>query len=145
MLRKIKKFVTLSHLEKRLFIQAFFVCGFVRIMIFVAPMRWYAKSLGEKEKESSYLPDSDKQNEIQQVLKALRRAIRYQPGKTKCLARAISAKKLLLKKGIPSTLYLGVAKESTNRMIAHAWLKCGSDIITGKEEMSKFTVVAFFT
>jgi len=114
-------------------------------MVFLFPIRWYAQRLGEQGKESPNIEISDKSNEIFQVKRAIRRAMRYLPGNTKCLAKAISAKILLSSLGIPSTLYLGVAKEGENKLTAHAWLRCGSEIITGKEEMLRFTVVSFFT
>jgi len=108
-------------------------------------MKWYAQRLGEQSIESPEVEIVNKLEEIRSVSKALRRALRFLPGKTKCLARAITLKSLLNRKGIPSTIYLGVAKDDSSKMIAHAWLRCGKDVVSGKEEMARFTVVAFFT
>lgn len=145
MIDKVIRFFRISSLEQKLFVQAFFICVYIRLVVFALPMRWYAKRLGVKGQESSFQFNDDKQNEIKQVAKAIRRAVKYLPGKTKCLTRAIAAKILLSRMRIASTLYLGVAKEGGDKLIAHAWLRCGSEIITGKEEMGRFTVVAFFT
>lgn len=46
------------------------------------------------------------------------------------MVRAMTARKILLKKGINSTLYLGVGKED-GKMVAHAWLRCGQLYVTG--------------
>ncbi|MGD8781902.1 MAG: lasso peptide biosynthesis B2 protein [Ignavibacteria bacterium] len=52
--------------------------------------------------------------------------------------------KLILKKrNIPSTLYLGVKKDD-NKMEAHAWLRIGDKIITGKNVSEDFTVISYF-
>lgn len=75
----------------------------------------------------------------------MRRAIRFLPMKIKCFSRAITAKRILEKQSIPSTIYFGVAKDGNSKLIAHAWLRCGNIIVTGKEEMGRFTPVMFFT
>jgi hypothetical protein len=52
--------------------------------------------------------------------------------------------KMLERRKIESTLYMGTAKDETGRLIAHAWLRSGPYCITGSEEMSSFTVVSKF-
>ncbi len=93
------------------------------------------------------ISEISKENQIivQQVAKSIRRTVRYSPWKISCFAKGISAKTILKRKGIKSTLYLGVGKDGLNKITAHAWLRCGFVIVTGKEEMHRFTVVAFFT
>lgn len=49
---------------------------------------------------------------------------------SKCLVRALTAQKLLKRKAIPSTMYLGCKMEE-GKMVAHAWLRCGSMYVTG--------------
>ena len=49
---------------------------------------------------------------------------------SKCLVRALTAQKMLSKRNIHSTLYLGCAQKD-GKMIAHAWLRCGSMYVTG--------------
>jgi hypothetical protein len=46
--------------------------------------------------------------------------------------------------GLPATIYFGLAKESENQLMAHAWVRCGESIISGKAGMERFTVVACF-
>ena len=47
-----------------------------------------------------------------------------------CLPQAIAAHQMLKRRGIPSTLLLGVAHEDS-KMIAHAWVTVGDLIVTG--------------
>jgi hypothetical protein len=145
MIKKIKRFFSVNNQERNLFIRALLICTYSRLLIFFVPMKWYAKRLGEQGRESPVSELNGKSEEIKIILKAMRRALRFLPGRTKCLAKAITLKSLLGRNRIPSTIYLGVAKEDKNKMIAHAWLRCGTEILTGKEEMPRFTVVAFFT
>ena len=64
--------------------------------------------------------------------------------KSQCLVRAIAAKKMLDRRRIESTLYLGTARDAEGKMIAHAWLRSGPFYVTGAEEMQMFTTVAAF-
>lgn len=49
---------------------------------------------------------------------------------SKCLVRALTAQRLLKRKKIDSTLYLGCGMDQ-DKMIAHAWLRCGEMYVTG--------------
>lgn len=44
---------------------------------------------------------------IQQITKAIRVMSRYTPWKSTCMVRAVAALKMLEKRGIESTLYMG--------------------------------------
>lgn len=64
------------------------------------------------------------------------------PWRCACLPQAMAAKRVLARRGYPSTLYLGVRKDDT--LEAHAWLRYGSRIVTGKREMPSFTPISSF-
>lgn len=145
MIRKIQKFVRLSSKEKRLFFHAYLIIGYTSLIITIIPIRRFFKKFGEQGKESASLIANDDLLKVHLVEKAVRRAAKFLPWRAKCFSRAITAKVLLKRMRIPSTLYLGVAKEGSTKMIAHAWVRSGTVIITGKEEMSKFTPLVFFT
>ena len=61
---------------------------------------------------------------------------------SKCLVRALTAQKLLKRKSISSTLYLGCGIDNGN-MVAHAWLRCGRMIVVGANGRD-YTVVDKF-
>ena len=69
---------------------------------------------------------------------------RYTFWESQCLVKAIAAMKMLERRQIESTLYLGTAKDEKGKLIAHAWLRSGPFYITGAEVMEKFTVVSKF-
>lgn len=141
----VQKFFKLNRTERLLFIQAYFLSLFYSFYVELIPKRIIFKRLGDKDVETSFEPIEGELNEVLQVEKAIRRVVRFLPWTTKCFARAITAKRILQHKQIPSTIYLGVAKEGSNKMIAHAWLRCGNIIVTGKEEMKKFTPIIYFS
>ena len=63
---------------------------------------------------------------------------------SQCLVKAIAGMKMLEKRNIESTLYLGMAKDEKGKLIAHAWLRSGAIYVSGAEVMERFTVVAKF-
>lgn len=60
------------------------------------------------------------------------------------MVRAVAALKMLEKRGIESTLYMGVARDKQGQMIAHAWLRSGSHYVSGDDAMQGFVVVEKF-
>jgi Transglutaminase-like superfamily len=60
-----------------------------------------------------------------------------------CLPRALAAHAMLRRRGIASTLCLGVAREQ-NAFDAHAWVEVGAKRIIGGEEADGFTRLAEF-
>jgi hypothetical protein len=62
---------------------------------------------------------------------AVRRAARRLPGTT-CLVDALAAELMLRRRGVPSTLHIGVrAPLAATPLDAHAWLECGGTVVVG--------------
>jgi hypothetical protein len=63
-------------------------------------------------------------------------------------AQAVAAKLMLRRRGLPNTLYLGVAREDARRdspVLAHAWLRSGAVDVTGATDVSRYAVVGRFS
>lgn len=73
-------------------------------------------------------------------------ATKYTPWKSACLVQALIATWLLAYYHIPYVLHLGVARATPqgDDLQAHAWLRVGQWVITGREGHQAFTVVATF-
>ena len=71
-------------------------------------------------------------------------AAKHMPFPCLCLPQALVAQLMLSYRRIPTTLYLGVAKKESQALMAHAWLRAGSDILTGRPGYEAFVVVATF-
>ena len=78
---------------------------------------------------------------------AVRAAATRTPWESTCLMQALAGSVLLCRRDIHSTLYLGVAKDTTvpAGLAAHAWLRCGDAILTGSAGRERFSVVSTFT
>ena len=64
------------------------------------------------------------------------------PWESKCLVRALAAQRLLCRRGLSSTLYLGCGMEE-GKMVAHAWRRFGEMYVTGGDGGGYTTVARF--
>lgn len=126
-----------------IFIEAFFYLGFARIMK-TLPFSSIAPYLGSQMLETSYKQSPDNLKVIHTISQSINIISRYTFWETKCLDRAIAAMKMLERRKIDSTLYLGTSREENGKLNAHAWLRSGQYYVTGADVMDKFTVVAKF-
>ena len=142
--KKIAKLFKLTWREKLLLVEALLLTGIIRFAILFIPFNKLARLAGKhKEESSAIIRDEDK---------AITRKISWvvfvvsnkTPWESKCLVRALTAQIMLSARKVSSTLYLGVARDEEKKLIAHAWLRSGENIITGAYEMAEFTEVARF-
>ena len=127
------------------FIEAACETLWVRIITTIANTRWYASWLGQNGVETENAGcDNLQTGQILQVKKAIVRC-RYLIWARKCLVTSIAAKRMLNRRKIPATLYMGVAKNEKGKLIAHAWLRSGDIWVTGGRNRNKFTVVGVFS
>lgn len=139
---KVISFYKLNMKMKQLLVEAYITLGWARYRKSIAFSK-VAPSLGEKMAETTY--DSNAQNKIvlQNISKAIQLMSLYTLWESECLVKAMAGMKMLERRGVESTLYLGTAKDKTG-LVAHAWLRSGSFYISGSDGMERFTVVAKF-
>ena len=124
------------------FAEAWCLLHMAKLVILFMPFRRIASWMGSLQVESTY--DLDPERKPARIAHAIRRASRFTLHDSKCYDQALTAKALLGQDGIPATIYFGLAKEHDNQLIAHAWVRAGNSIITGKVGIERFTIVACF-
>ena len=125
-----------------LFVEAWFLLHFAKLVILLMPFKKIASRIGKLHVESTH--DLHSMEEPIKIEHAVRRAARYTLHRSKCYDQALTAKALLGQCGLPATIYFGLAKEGDSQLMAHAWVRCGNKIVTGKAGMERFTVIACF-
>jgi len=138
----IKKFIT-ENKFKKMTIMSYIYSAFFRFQIkYIKPAK-LKKYWGIEGKESSQ--DESRENYLfaAHVSQNVQRICSKTSWESKCLVRALTAQRMLNKKGIPSTMYLGV-REENGKMLAHAWIRVGKMIVTGGDVYKDFTVVDTF-
>ena len=138
-----RRFLTLHPQTRLLLIEAFVCLGCARFIVLTLPMRWYAAYLGAPNQPTGDLVNRETQQMAQRVAWIVAAIAPRTPWRSNCLARAIAAKVLLDRRGHASTLYLGV-NSVNSQMEAHAWLRCGQQIVTGDDERARFTPISLF-
>lgn len=127
-----------------LFGEAFILILYWRIITAAIPFRFYNQCMGKLQKDLLE-PDLPVCKNPYKILLAVKRVKKISIFPVKCLTEAIVTKRMLARRGIPSVLYLGVRKDrADNKLKAHAWLKCGKEIITGRKGYEQFAIVSVF-
>ncbi len=143
-LRGVRSFLRLPAPDQWLFLQATAWLGLSRLAIDAIPFARLTRHLGPEGRESASGLPARHLAEVRRIAWAVRTASRYTPWKSNCFPSAIAAKRLLERRGIASTLYLGAAFKARSELEAHAWLRAGSFYVTGGPERHRFGTVAVF-
>jgi hypothetical protein len=141
MIKRLINFIRYND-QKWMSVQIGFYAAFYRLCILIVPMKKIETMLGERGEESQEEETIEHLRIAKSVAIHVNHVASRTPWESKCLVRAMTARKILDKKGIASTLYLGVGKKE-DKMIAHAWLRCGQMYVTGGDG-SQYSMVAKF-
>lgn len=142
--RRTKIFVRIGRKRRLWIIKIFALSALIRATILIIPFKRIKKHLGIHNEESTLEVEEEIYELASEIGWIIPRVCKKTPWESKCLVQAIIAQRLLKKEKIDSTLYLGVAKEESGELMAHAWLRCGTMIVTGGGPMPKYKAVAKF-
>jgi len=136
-----------TRAERLVLLEAFALLGLARFLVLALPFKWLAVSLGRHMKEADRQISVSDLNLARKVGQAVCAAANYTPWESVCLPQAVAAQWMLKRRHVAGTLYLGVAKDAAKpeKLTAHAWLRCGHLILTGREGHRQYTVVATFS
>ena len=123
-----KDFITKNN-EKGLTLKIYLYSFFYRFCIDHAKMSKIEKMMGIKGQESKGEETEENLNYARLVAFHANRVTEHMPWEAKCLTRSLTIARLLIEKGIDSTIYMGVAKEESG-MKAHSWIRCGNMYLT---------------
>ncbi len=150
--RRLAKLYHLSWPDRWLLAEAYVLLGLARLAINLVPLRRLAPLFGSQSQETPAEISPVQMHEAERIAWAVRTASHYTPWQSNCYPQAFTAKLLLRRKQISSTLYLGAALHpnaagqtvATPAMTAHAWLRCGPLYVTGGRGQDTYTVLAIF-
>lgn len=163
----ISKFLALGPADRSLLLATFGWLALFRAMILVFPFKKILGMTGLAPGESPRGTEASGPNpawgaQSLRVGWAIRTASAHTAWKSACLVQALAGMHMLRRRGIPSTLHLGVARNASIRnshdgadgrevradgrgIAAHAWLRCGDLIVTGGAGRERFTELSAFT
>lgn len=121
--------------------EAYILLGWARIQKKFFPK--VSSRFGERMSETSYHINENEIEIAKGVSYVIHLASRYTFWESECLVKAICGMKMLERRGIESTMYLGVSKNQKG-LTAHAWLRTGNYYVSGSNGMENYTVVEKF-
>jgi len=147
MVYKLKKFLVLSRLQKTLFLEAYATLTRVRVALLIFSFKQLVTSAGI-DRNAVIRDDLSKELGVQAEIigNVIIMAANNTPWSSSCLVQALTAQRMLQRRGIPGALHLGTARsEDKNSVCAHAWIQCGDTVVTGSCENRHFAVLSVFT
>jgi hypothetical protein len=154
MLNKVRQFAALDLSYKLLFIQAWFLLGYMRAAILATSFKRLSASL-QHHREAVPAPSLDlaQLKQAARIGQLVASAAKYTPWQSLCLPQVLVTQKLLARRNIAGQFYLGVRKDAPDEsavgdpsgLAAHAWLDCGGYIVNGRAGHQSFTIVSTFS
>jgi hypothetical protein len=124
--RKLRTFLHMSAAERRLIYEAALMLALARLIVLTVPFRvitpWLRRAPAGMSCDQRWLLA---------VRQAVTIAARNVPWNSVCLPQALAAKAMLARRGCGSTFHLGAAFDSNGKLIAHAWLVAGGQVVVG--------------
>ncbi len=99
------------------------------------------KTIAQNKKNSSIVTNSIS---TELLIKTLGRVERTAPWPVTCLSIALVARNLFRSQGLDLTIHLGVSKQKTDTLAAHAWTISNEHIITGGGNLQNYTELFTF-
>lgn len=128
---------------RRLMLEALIALAWGRVLKQL-PFARVSPSLGDYMKETSYESEREQHRQTVQIARALHLVSPHVPWEAECLVMAFAAQRMLNRRRLSSTLYLGMRRDEKGKTAAHAWLRSGRFYLTGAKELEQYTVVGQF-
>lgn len=114
------------------------------------PATHYTRHFGELGGE---VPQADPAQEViaLEIGFVVDRVAEKLPFRALCLQRALATRRMLRRRRVPATVYLGLLRDpekrrdTTDGSPAHAWVQTGNRVVSGDEDLDRFAVVGAFT
>ena len=136
-MRRRDKLRFLSWQQRRVVVYACLLLNAIRLALWLLPFGNLMRQL--KTVMSVWICEETKPVSVSFVVWAVAIAGRYTPGSAKCLARALTTQLLLNRYGHCHQLHIGVAKNSSQVLEAHAWIEYqGQAIVGGLSNLAQF-------
>jgi Transglutaminase-like superfamily len=149
LIRRIGAFLRAPMNLKHLALEAAWELLRARILT-LRPATVYSPAFGtlvEAEPVAGLVSSHAEAKEIGHVVDVVGRCL---PFRALCLQQVIAVRRMLTRRGIPAVVYLGVARDRTDRAradlghAAHAWVSVGAKVISGDGVLDKYAIVARF-
>ena len=148
LVRKFRSAWCLPLREKLWILLLYPYSGFIRASMYLFHFRVLSRALGHHHQNYTLSPLVSEFQQLRawRIGRIVELTARYTPWESKCLVQAAMARTLLGLYGIPYILHIGalMTHDDIEPLKAHAWVKVGHGIITGREGHRAFGIVSSF-
>lgn len=149
MLRHLRSLVWVGRRDPALFLLALHVgvlLTLTRGIIRILPMRSITRFLGTAMQESPVDGlNPDELRYVRRVRWTIEKLAPHTPTESNCYPQALTARWLLHRRGISSTVYYGATFEPGRPSLeGHVWMRSGHLIVTGGASSSRYTPLSYF-
>ena len=140
-MKSARRLLDLSPTERRLVLKAaFMICG-ARAALWLLPFRTVRDLLDRAAKPPSGTRPMETvpPGRIARLVEATSRNL---PGLGTCLTQALTARVLLIGRGYPAVLRIGVVKGENGALEAHAWVESGGEVVIGGYDLERYVPFA---
>lgn len=112
-----------------------------RMLIKLVPFRWWRQTLGtiNEAEQHAQIDLSPKQLKMAlDIGRMIKRLAAKQKFEAVCFPQAMTARWILKRRGIGSSIVLGSRQDAETGLAMHAWLKVGDHVVTGRDEYEDF-------
>ncbi len=135
---KLARFGRLDAADKWLLMRAAAWLALARIMLVAMPFKRLSARLSAERSSA----DTESDLELfERIGFAVRVAANHVPWRSDCFPQTIAARMLLKRFGYASIIHLGVDRVGEDGLEAHAWLTCSGAVVTGGEDLDRYTEV----
>lgn len=128
-MKLLQKFLNFSRADRLLLVKAALLLVVVQLGLKGLPFQTGQSLLAKLAQ-----PKTDRQKSgslsVYKIVWAVTQVSPYIPG-VRCLARAMAAQVLLERQGYPAQLRIGVGRDRSGQLIAHAWLEIQGRVVMG--------------
>jgi hypothetical protein len=126
----------MSRADKWLFLRAVGWLAVARAWLVFVPFRKLADRLGGSHPPTK--PDTALLDRVSFAVNAASANVQWS---SDCFPKAIAASNLLQSFGYGSSIHLGIERSGETELLGHAWLTCGSTVVTGGEERNRYVEI----
>ncbi|MHA1528089.1 MAG: lasso peptide biosynthesis B2 protein [Alphaproteobacteria bacterium] len=119
-------------------------------LVTLLPARIYTRDFGSVALTPDAAVDAVCPKAASDVGRMVEVVAQVMPFRALCLQQAVAARRMLHRRGLRATVYLGVKRNAADRKLAgqggaaHAWVEVGSQVVNGDTNLGDYAVVGRF-
>lgn len=138
-----RRFRSLSAADRVIVAEAGALMMFIRLALPVVPFLFVRRALRAYARAAHGVTRASGEIDSARIAWAVAAAARHLPLRTTCLVESLAAEAMLLGRGVPCVLRLGVRPPQPARALdAHAWVECRGGVVAGAVDgLAKYAVL----